>query len=231
MIRSCPCCNAEESSDATFCKECGTLLKTDSGIDNTSKGQAATVTMSKMNEHTNSHSIGFLSLYELPNPTEYIASVLITDHVGIPLEFKLTQSISPNNIQRALYGAVLEPYVGVQLCGIPLLRSIQVPPALVVVDKEYLLEVRVASDTPLVFVQPIGQQIHISSSTEDTNSRGVQPIDIRPHPRYLNDKSYAQRLIQSSFDRLDLVEPFSRMALAAEAFRERRGIPIAAGSS
>ena len=229
MIRSCPCCNAEESSDATFCKECGTLLKTDSGIDNTSKGQAATVTMSKMNEHTNSHSIGFLSLYELPNPTEYIASVLITDHVGIPLEFKLTQSISPNNIQRALYGAVLEPYVGVQLCGIPLLRSIQVPPALVVVDKEYLLEVRIDSNTPLVFVQPIGQQIHVTSSTE--GGRGVQPIDIRPHARYPNDKTYAQQLIQSPFNRLDLIEPFSRMARAVEAFRERRGIQISAGSS
>ena len=117
------------------------------------------------------------------------------------------------------------------LCGIPLARSVQLAPALIVVDKEYLLDVRAESDTPLVFVRSIGQQIHVTSSGTDETSRGVQPIDISPHPRYPNDKSYAQQLIESSFNRLDLVEPFSRMVLAVETLRERRGIPITAGLS
>jgi hypothetical protein len=184
-----------------------------------------------MKEDMNSSSIGFLSLYQLSNTAEYMASLLITDHSGVPQEFKSTESVKPSTLERTLYGKALEPYIGVHLCGIPLVKSVKVTPALIIVDKDYLLEVREESAIPIVLVHALGQQINVTSSDVDETSRGVQPLDIRPHPKYPDDKIYAQRLIESSFGRLDLVEPFSRMLRAVEMLREKRGSSTAAGLS
>ena len=77
-----------------------------------------------MKEDTSSSLIGFLSLYQLSNPAEYVASLLVTDHIGMPKEFKSTQPVKPNALQRALYGKTLEPYIGVSLCGALLHNSL-----------------------------------------------------------------------------------------------------------
>src|SRR3990172_10201066 len=86
--------------------------------------------------------LGFLALYETSTQDGYIGAIFITDLQGIPQEFRCTHPVKPTTIQKPLYGDTLEPYIGVKLCGIPLVESIQNQPALIIVEKEFLLDVR-----------------------------------------------------------------------------------------
>ena len=68
--------------------------------------------------------IGFYSLYETDTKDSFVGTLLITDSYGIPLEFKCTHSVKATPIQRALYGERLQPYIGIELCGVPLMKSV-----------------------------------------------------------------------------------------------------------
>lgn len=76
--------------------------------------------------------IGFLTVEPTSDNTGLIGAVLITDERGYPLEFRCTTPVRPTAIQRTLYGALLKPYVSVELCGRRLLAEIQRKPMLVV---------------------------------------------------------------------------------------------------
>jgi hypothetical protein len=64
--------------------------------------------------------LGFLTLQETLNKDGYIGAILITDTGGVPQEFRCTHPVKPTVIQKPLYGDTLEPYIGVNLCGVPL---------------------------------------------------------------------------------------------------------------
>ncbi len=69
--------------------------------------------------------LGFLALYETLSHDGYLGAILITDIQGIPQEFRCTHPVKPTIIPKPLYGNTLEPYIGVNLSGIPLIQSIQ----------------------------------------------------------------------------------------------------------
>src|SRR3990170_6152507 len=97
--------------------------------------------MSSTNEEIK-QLLGFLALQETSSHDGYLGAILITDLQGVPQEFRCTHPVKPTTIQKPLYGDTLEPYIGVKLCGIPLVESIQNQPALIIVEKEFLLDVR-----------------------------------------------------------------------------------------
>ena len=84
-------------------------------------------------------SLGFLTLSSTQNQDGYLGAILITDVQGVPKEFRCTHPVKPTTIQKPLYGNTLEPYIGVDLCGVPLISSISNKPSLILVNNEYLL--------------------------------------------------------------------------------------------
>ena len=66
--------------------------------------------------------IGFLALYETSPRDGYLGAILITDLQGVPQEFRCTHPVKPTALQKPLYGNTLEPYIAVDLCGIPLIQ-------------------------------------------------------------------------------------------------------------
>jgi hypothetical protein len=82
----------------------------------------------------------------------FLSAVLVTCTQGIPEEFRCTHPLKPTLIQKPLYGDALEPYIGVNLCGVHLFKSIQNSPDLFVVDNDHLLGIRKSNFCPVVSV-------------------------------------------------------------------------------
>ena len=171
--------------------------------------------------------LGFLGLYETLTHDGYIGSILITDHQGRPQEFRCTYPIKPTTIQKPLYGETLEPHIGVNLCGIPLIQSIQIKPSLVVVNKDFLIDIREESLCPVVYIRRIGEAIDIKESNSsditlrreriDCSTGRFQPIIIEPHPNYYDDDiNNTRKTLEKVFTHLDPIEPFERMEKAIE---------------
>jgi len=175
--------------------------------------------------------LGFLALHTTLNEDGYLGAILVTDNQGIPQEFRCSLPVKPTTIQRPLYGERLGPYIGVKLCGIPLIESIQIKPSLIVVNKDFLVEVRVACHYPLVFLSRAGEAIDINSSdSEDTKVRKeridcssgrFQPIIVSPHPNFHDDISEAREILEDIFNYLDPLEPFERIRSAIEIIGKR----------
>jgi len=170
--------------------------------------------------------LGFVGLYGTLTPGGYIGGILITDQFGKPREFKCTHAVRPTAIQKPLYGKTLEPYIGVELCGTPLIGSTTNKPALIMVDKDFLIDIRIKSEYPLIFIRRAGEAVEVRSSTgEDAASRRervdsatgrFQPIVFEAHPRFDDDRLCAKRILDEVFKDIDPLEPFERMGKAIE---------------
>ena len=181
--------------------------------------------MSSNNGNQN-YLLGFLSLYETLSRDGYLGTILVTDLQGIPQEFKCTYPVKPTAIQKPLYGDALKPYIGVNLCGIPLFKSIQNLPSLLLVQNEFLLDVRKAISHPVVYIRRAGEAIDLSSSDDpkttlkreriDCPTGKFQPVIFTPHPDFNDDITGAREILEKIFNYLDPLEPFDRMAKAVE---------------
>ena len=165
------------------------------------------------------HKIAFYNLYELEGGESLIASILVTDEFGIPLEFKCTQSIKPTAIQKTLYGDKMRSYIAVKLCGLPLLNSINNRPEIIYVNDIALLEIRKEIDIPTIFISRAGEVIKLSSDGEIENEKykledasgQFQPLVMQSNLIFKNDIKTTKELANLLFVNFDLVEPFERM--------------------
>jgi hypothetical protein len=159
--------------------------------------------------------IAFLTLRETASQDGYIGAILTIDPQGMPKEFRCTHPVKPTAIQKPLYGNMLEPYIAIELCGKPLLQSIQNKPSLVVVEREYLLDVRAFSPYPVIFVRRAGEIIEVTPSNSATpispkfrvecSTGRFQPIVITTHPDYSDDLAIRPD-IEEVFAHLDFLE-------------------------
>lgn len=186
-----------------------------------------------MTSNNESHNflLAFFALYETLSHDGYLGSILVTDLQGTPQEFRCTHPVKPTTIQKPLYGDALEPYIGVNLCGVPLLKSVQNLPSVVIVHKEFLLDVRKAISCPVIYIRRAGEAIDLSSSDDpkttlkreriDCPTGRFQPIIFTPHPDFNDDITIAGEVLGKIFNYLDPLEPFDRMAKAIEVLSKQ----------
>lgn len=163
--------------------------------------------------------IAFLDLLKGQPETSYIGAVLVTDSLGVPVEFRCTHPVKPTEIQRQLYGSTLQRHVGVELCGKPLLKSLQNPPRLVFTKLELLLGVREASPVPVLFVRYAGEVLRVDQGpagggTEvkvDPKNSNIQPIILRSDARFESDPETAKEILEEVLLNVDPIEPFERI--------------------
>ena len=170
--------------------------------------------------------LGFLAICETSDKSGYLGAILITDCLGVPQEFRCTHPVKPTSIQKPLYGDTLELYIGVSLCGIPLIKSIKLKPELLVVQKELLLDVRTESDYPVIFVRRAGEAIEVAPSDSSESAakrervdcpRGrFQPIILSSHLDFDEDISLGKQTVEEIFKYIDPLEPFDRIEKAIE---------------
>lgn len=141
--------------------------------------------------------IGFLALFETLSKDGFLGTVLMTNYQGIPQEFRCTHPVKPTVIQKLLYGEMLEPYIGVNLCGVPSFKSIQNIPSLIIVDKEFLLDIRKTISCPVIFIHRAGESIDFKADVDvstnfkrervDCASGRFQPLVFTPRPDFNDD--------------------------------------------
>lgn len=173
-----------------------------------------------------SYLLGFLSLYEMPSRDGYIGSVLVTDIQSLPLEFKCTHPIKPNIVQKTLYGNILEKYIGIKLCGIPLLKSLQNSPSLIIVNRDFLLDIRKEINYPVTYIRR-EEDIVLAKDEGPTLKREkinvpngrFESIIITYHPAF-EDEISARDIIENILYSFDPLEPFDRMNKVIEVLRK-----------
>ena len=173
---------------------------------------------------------GFLSLNETSSGDGYIGAVLVTDQNGVPAEFRCTYPVKPSVLHKPLYGETLEPYVGVELCAKPLVGALDHNLILLLVNARFLLEVRPSCNCPVIFIERVGEAIEVAPAdavTSPPKSRVVcpsgrfQPIYVSAHSNHAEDLSVSRPLVENTFSRLDLLEPFERIAAALEVLAQQ----------
>lgn len=65
--------------------------------------------------------IGYLSVKKIDE--KHVGGLLVVDESGIPHEFKYTDPIIPNQLQKILYGKSLETYLHVEIISKSLLKK------------------------------------------------------------------------------------------------------------
>lgn len=186
-----------------------------------------------MNQDVEKHknTLGFLALYDTPSNDGYLGAVLVTDIDGTPQEFRCTHPVRPTLVQRPLYGDTLLPHIGVNLCGIPLMQSIQIKPSLIVVQREFLLDVRATCPFPVIYIRRAGEVIDIEAPDSPANKSNkerldcstgrFQPIVFSSHPDFEDDIPTAKEVLEEAFSYFDPLEPFERMLKAIEVLAKQ----------
>lgn len=175
--------------------------------------------------------LAFFALYQTSSNDGYLGTVLVTNLHGIPQEFRCTHPVKPTTIQKPLYGDALEPYIGVHLCGVPLFKSIQNLPSLIVVHKEHLLDIRKSLSIPVIHIRRAGEAIDVSSTDKigstfkreriDCATGRFQPIVLTAHPDFNEDATIAKDILDKIFSYLDPIEPFDRMEKAIDVLSKQ----------
>ena len=136
----------------------------------------------------------------------------------MPLEFKCTHAIRPTAIQKALYGENLRSYIAINLCGLPLLNSIQNKPDLIITNQSFILGIRSSINTPTIYIRRAGEAINISSEGGDRykerieNEKGnFQPVILNFHSDFHSENTQLKKIVNELFAIFDIIEPFDRM--------------------
>jgi hypothetical protein len=158
-------------------------------------------------------NLGFLVV--LQDGTGYSGYYLVTSSHGRPLEFRLSSTVQPNKIQKALYAGTLGPYICGELIGKALVEKSSITPQLLLTTTEAALEVRRKIDLPVALLAP----------AEDVRPGGIAlpggQGKLFPHGDYPQDAVAIQALISQLAGSLSLAEPFERISLAMKEARSQ----------
>ena len=75
-------------------------------------------------------------------------AVLVTDVNTTPLEFRVTSAIKPDDLQKTLYGEILDEYICIELLALPLLNALKEKPDILVVQNRLFLDVNSKAEIP-----------------------------------------------------------------------------------
>jgi len=144
---------------------------------------------------------------------EISGGVLITSHLGRPIEFQCSLPIRPNKTQKTLYGSTLMPFLKGELVAEALFHKLQAKPDILLIDDPGCFSESVWSEVPVA--RFVGQQ-------EDEGA-----ASIHKHQLYVDachQEKFAaihERLAKHIPDSADLREPLKRIE---EALQEALGI-------
>jgi hypothetical protein len=82
---------------------------------------------------------GFL-VVEASDDGTYVGGLMVTDAVGLPLDFRFTDPITPTRLQRALYGGALDRYLRADVVAATLLKAVEERPTVLLVQDDELLD-------------------------------------------------------------------------------------------
>jgi len=94
--------------------------------------------------------IAFIGVFAASEDGTYVGAAMVTNERGYPSELRVTTTVRPSAVQRALYGESLERYVSAELIVGRLAGELQQRPTVGVVNR--LVSLDAVSPFPLGFV-------------------------------------------------------------------------------
>ena len=166
--------------------------------------------------------IGYIDIHGDPR-AGYIGGVLVTDRVGVPVEFRHTELVNPGRVQKVLYGRSLERFLKCESLAKCLLTDLENKPDLLVVpDAEYYMLTRIfnfpfvqiskAAKEPM---QKHGESVDISENEALIQIASVrEPLRIKVDRKNAPSMSSLKVLLLELGRTMDLIEPMSRVQAA-----------------
>lgn len=166
--------------------------------------------------------IGYIDILGDPR-AGYIGGVLITDRVGVPVEFRHTELVNPGRVQKVLYGKSMERFLKCESLAKCLLTDLENKPDLLVVpDGEYYLLTRTfnfpfvqlskAAKEPL---QKHGETVDVSESEALIQIATVrEPLRIKVDRKNAPAMAGLKTVLADLGRTMDLLEPATRVQAA-----------------
>ena len=178
------------------------------------------------NEKRSQFRLGFLTAVEVPG-RGFMGGLLVTNHLGRPLEFQCTEPVKPNRTQEILYGPTLAPFLLGELIGRTLVEKAAIKPDLVLIEQDEILDLRNHISVPVACLadSPPGSgpsegpsTVDGSTGVDESTSLGRQGL--RFHSAHQSDRSAVAPHASAVPRDADLREPFQRVREALnEAMR------------
>ncbi|HOO55909.1 MAG TPA: hypothetical protein PLN69_03740 [bacterium] len=169
--------------------------------------------------------IGYIDIFK-SGRNDYIGGVLITDRLGIPIEFRHTETVSPSKVQHVLYGQALEKFLKCETLAKCLLNDIQNKPNLLVVpDADYFPLTR-NFNFPFVLLskanrQPMeqhGDMVEVSESEINLQILSMrEPLRVRVDRKNAPTLPAVKGVLLDVGRTMDMLEPLTRVK---EALKE-----------
>lgn len=165
--------------------------------------------------------LGFLCSCQHTLSDGFIGGLLVTNEVGLPLEFRSTEPIIPTVGQRILYGNTLEPHVKVDLIADTLFKESKEKPHILLTDEKLLLQLQPRVEIPVVWVrsQELGWEDESMAMIGSTRFPGIV---VKVHDEYKERLSEVQKLLLGSAEKMDLLDPFERIHRALEEVSKKK---------
>lgn len=150
--------------------------------------------------------LGFL--WVVQTDLGYVGGLLVTNHLGRPLEFQCTAPVRPNKTQEILYGPTLQPFIYSELIGKTLFERVKVQPELIIISQEELIELRTSISIPVAcLVDSSDSKKELPDQTQI--QLGMQQL--RFHPDYIDDPEAVESKCGKISKDADLSEPLDRV--------------------
>jgi hypothetical protein len=132
---------------------------------------------------------------------------LVTDARTRPLEFRVTEPVVASELQRVLYGAVLDEHVLGDLCAIPLLEALREELDCILVRDQALLSLQASRSEPLLW---------IGRDDEGPHTADGKPGIVLGYHGDGEDEGIkrARQSLRGVAEHYDLLEPFARIEQA-----------------
>ncbi len=150
----------------------------------------------------------------------YVGAVMVTDAIGLPVEFRFTQPIRPTKLHRVLYGSTMDPYIKRDVIAARLMSDLETRPAIVIVQDAALLPLDERIQAPLVQVfstklDALGS-LGASDAVDETSfllqlADGAGPVRITLHRPDASRQSTVCELLTRVASAMDVCEPLTRV--------------------
>jgi len=153
---------------------------------------------------------------------KHMGGILVTNEIGVPLEFKYTEPVAMNRLQKTLYGAVLDRYLHETVIRDSLARELHSDPKYFITgfeEKEYLGTIAGREMIALQEVRSASSEPG-GSFTRTRDREAVVLTDEGPGLRAAfstSDEAVQQDMIdwlQGAARTMDLLEPLDRVKVA-----------------
>ncbi len=98
--------------------------------------------------------LGFLTTLQTSEGS-FVGGLLVTNHMGRPLEFQCTTPVKPNATQQILYGPTLKPFLLGELIGKTLVEKSGIIPDIILTEQVEVLELRQHVRFPVALISQL----------------------------------------------------------------------------